>query len=177
MMPLGKMDRAIIFSALAVLAAAMPAFHAEARRRQPQPVCDPVAQAARRAATPVAVLIAGFDGNGDARVDRAELRAGSERMFTLADGNGDGMVSLIELARWSTQWLGSPDGLPGRFDFDRDQDDKVSKAEFGAELLRRFTALDTDHDGMVTRAEILVAPPMAGCTAEAGVQPPANKPR
>ena len=106
-------------------------------------------------AYPAAVMIAGMDANGDARVTRAELAVAEARMFAAADGDRDGALGLIELADWARIWLGDQSAVPGRFDFDRDADDRVSRAEFVAELDRRFAGFDKDSDGVVERAELL----------------------
>lgn len=112
-----------------------------------------------RSVAPAGVLIAGFDGDGDARTSRDELRAGTARSFGLADLDRNGRLSLIELSNWSTTWLGDASALPGRFDFDRDADDFVSSAEFAAELDRRFVRYDADKDGFVVRGELLQSAP------------------
>lgn len=154
------------FTALIVLLLlSATATSALARREQrgPDPACDAVMLSIRAATSPAGVLIAGFDANGDGRVDRAELEAGIERMFRLADQNHDGSLSLIELSQWSMIWLGGPSAVPGRFDFDRDADDRVSASEFATELRRRFNGFDADKDGVVTRAELLVQAVPANC--------------
>ena len=110
-----------------------------------------------RSVAPVGVLIAGFDGDADARTSRDELRQGGSRAFALADADRNGKLTLIELSGWSTTWLGDASALPGRFDFDRDADDGISAAEFAAELDRRFVRYDADKDGFVVRAELLQA--------------------
>lgn len=111
-----------------------------------------------RSVTPAGVLIVGFDANGDARTSREELRLGTARSFGLADGDRNGALTLIELSNWSATWLGDISALPGRFDFDRDGDDRVSAAEFSAELDRRFVRFDADKDGAVGRGELLQLP-------------------
>lgn len=115
-------------------------------------------------ATPVALLFAGMDSNGDARITHAEARAAEERMFQAADGDHDGSLGLIELADWSQAWLGDQSAVPGRFDFDRNGDDKISKAEFIAELERRFAGFDKNSDGVIERSELITValPPSQG---------------
>ena len=115
-------------------------------------------------ATPVALLFAGMDTNGDARITRAELKAAEEHMFAAADADRDGSIGLIELADWSRVWLGDQSAIPGRFDFDRNGDDHISKAEFVAELDRRFASFDKNSDGVVERSELITiaAPPSQG---------------
>src|SRR3546814_2830478 len=85
---------------------------------------------------------------------KAELKAGTERMFSVADHDRHGDLSLIELSEWAAVWLGGQSAVPGRFDFDRDQDDRISRTEFVAELERRFAGFDADKDGRVDRREL-----------------------
>lgn len=150
--------------ALALLAGGALAQPTPDNRRGPPPAGQPGLPGAPqgpvlsgRAAPPIALLFVGFDANGDGRTDRAELDAGEARNFALADTGRDGALGLIELAEWSRIWLGDISALPGRFDFDRDGDDRVSPAEFRAELGRRFAAMDTDKDGALTRNELLLS--------------------
>src|SRR3546814_14801507 len=88
---------------------------------------------------------------------KAELKAGTERMFSVADHDRHGDLSLIELSAWAAVWLGGQSAVPGRFDFDRDQDDRISRTEFVAELARRFAGFDADKDGRVDRRDLLTA--------------------
>src|SRR3546814_17570396 len=80
---------------------------------------------------------------------KAELKAGTERMFSVADHDRHGDLSLIELSEWAAVWLGGQSAVPGRFDFDRDQDDRISRTEFVAELARRFAAFDRSDERRV----------------------------
>lgn len=106
-------------------------------------------------ATPVAILIGAFDRDGDRIVSREEFDAGVAASFTFGDENRDGAISLIEQGHWAEIELGSQGALPGRFDFDRDGDNRISQAEFVAEFARRFAGFDKDKDGRITRAELL----------------------
>jgi hypothetical protein len=69
-------------------------------------------------------------------------------------GSGDDM-GLLELSRWSVRWLGHQGARPGRFDFDSDGDDRITRAEFAAELARQFDRLDADRDGALVRSELI----------------------
>lgn len=129
-------------------------------QQPPAPPPPPPEDAARaRAAAsissePVALLIAGFDADGDARVTRAEFDAGVARSFP-PDAPAEGL-SLIGLSNWSIRWLGNQGALPGQFDFDADGDDRISRAEYAAELGRRFDRFDANRDGALDRAELVV---------------------
>ena len=106
-------------------------------------------------ASPVALMIAGFDRDGDAVVTRAEFDAGVARSFADGDADKDGRIKLIELSNWSVKWLGNAGALPGQFDFDRDGDDAISRAEYAAEFDRRFVGFDKDKDGNIWRVELI----------------------
>ena len=121
------------------------------------PPSPPAPGAGARSYAPAALLFAGFDANADARLDRAELAAGVARMWAAADPQHEGSIGLIGLGDWAQVWLGDQSAPPGRFDFDRDGDDRITAAEFKAEFDRQFAKFDADKSGTVTRAEMLQA--------------------
>lgn len=155
-MKMPKLGMLILAGCVALTTFAAPAV---ARKDKPavDPVCDPLTQSIRRNTSAAGLLIGGFDGDGDAATDKAEMKAGTERMFSAADSDRNGELSLIELSEWAAVWLGGQSAVPGRFDFDRDQDDRISRTEFVAELERRFAGFDADKDGRVDRRELLTA--------------------
>ena len=106
-------------------------------------------------ASPLGLAIVGFDRDGDLSVTRPEYDWGASKSFAGFDRNNDGFLSLIELTPWSEATLGNSGALPGRFDFDRDGDDKVSQAEFSALFGARFTALDKNNDKALSRSELV----------------------
>ena len=106
-------------------------------------------------AEPLALAIAGFDGDHDARTSRAELDSAVARTFSAADTNGDGALGYIEYSGWAQTWLGSQSALPGPFAVDTDGDNRITRGEFSGELGRQFDRLDADHDSAVTHAELL----------------------
>lgn len=106
-------------------------------------------------ALPEALMIAGFDRDGDTRVSRAEYDAGIVREWTRADANGDGIVGAIEHGTWAALVLGSPGALPNLLDLDKDGDDRISRAEFIGYFAARFAALDKDGDGSIARSELI----------------------
>ena len=137
----------------------MLAAPAPAQDKQKEKAPDPLTMPTRPtiSATPVAIMIAGFDRDADARVTRAEFDAGVEHSFKAGDANGDGAISLIELSNWAATWLGNAGALPGQYDFDREgEDDRISADEYRAEFGRRWDSLDKDRDGVLTRAELIV---------------------
>lgn len=124
------------------------------------PASPPAPGAGARSYAPVALLFAGFDANADRRLDRAEIEAGIARAWKAADPQGARSIGLIELGDWAADWLGDQSAPPGRFDFDRNGDDRISAAEFKAEFERQFAKFDANRDGFVTRAEMLQAAPV-----------------
>jgi hypothetical protein len=106
-------------------------------------------------ATPFTLAIAAFDRNGDLKVSRNEYEWGVAKAFAGADRNGDETLSLIEFGGWAEATLGNAGALPGRFDFDRDGDDRISRAEFRRLFAARFATLDTNRDAALVRAELI----------------------
>lgn len=107
------------------------------------------------AAAPVALMIAAFDRNGDAQVTRAEYDAGVAASFASVAGDPGGSMSPIDLDHWAERWLGNKGALPGFYDFDTNSDNRVSREEFVARFNQIFDGYDADHDGILTRAELL----------------------
>ena len=116
----------------------------------------PVAQSpATMIASPMAMAIAGFDADGDGRTSRAELTAGIARSFAAIDTAHRGKLRYLDYADWALRWLGDRNALPSPLELDTDGDDAVSLAEVQARFAAEFDRLDTDHDGYVSRAELL----------------------
>lgn len=126
-----------------------------------QPVAPDVPGAAPRqplatiVAEPVAMLIAACDQNGDASVARAELAACLARSFAGADPAHAGSIGYIGYSDWALKWLGDRNALPGPFEVDADGDNRITLPELQARFDTIFTRLDRDHDGTLTRAELL----------------------
>lgn len=106
-------------------------------------------------AEPVAVMIAAFDADGDARVTRAECMAGVTRTFNSIDTSGKGWLGYIEFADWAERWLGDRNALPSPYETDTDGDNRVTLAELQAKIATIFNRLDKNKDGVLTRAELL----------------------
>lgn len=105
-------------------------------------------------ASPVALMIAGMDRDGDGSISRAEFDAAVARSFDRAS-RGAAPLSLIDLSNWARDNLGDPGARPGQFDFDTNGDDQISRAEFLARFDQIFTARDKNGDGALGRAELL----------------------
>lgn len=106
-------------------------------------------------AEPVALMIAAFDADGDARVTRAECIAGVTRSFKSIDTTGKGWLGYIEFADWAERWLGDRNALPSPFETDSDGDNHITLDELQAKILVIFDRLDRNHDGVLVRAELL----------------------
>jgi hypothetical protein len=106
-------------------------------------------------ATPLALAIVGFDRDGDLQVSRPEYDWGVSKSFAGFDRDSDGFLSLIERTPWSEVTLGNAGALPGRFEFDRDGDDKIVRAEFVALFAARFVDLDKNRDATLSRSELV----------------------
>lgn len=116
-------------------------------QRQPQP--------ATIIAEPVAMMIAAFDADGDARVTRAEFDAGVRRSFDSVDPQKSDAIGYLAFADWAEKWLGNRNAVPSPFEVDRDGDGKIHYAELATRFAQFFTRFDTDKDGVITRAELL----------------------
>ncbi len=123
------------------------------------PADHPVA--ATLVAEPVAVLLAGFDADGDARTTRAEVEAGIARSFAAVAGPAPSM-GYIAYADWSERWLGDRTALPGPFEVDRDGDGRITPDELQARIAAIFVRIDRDKDGVLTRPELLTIRSMPG---------------
>jgi len=106
-------------------------------------------------AEPVAVMLSGFDSNGDARITRAEAEAGVARSFASVDTDRKGSLGYIEFADWAERWLGDRNALPSPFETDSDGDNRITLAELQAKIASIFTRLDRDKNGVLTHAELL----------------------
>lgn len=141
--------RAAALCVVAVLA--MPA-----GAQQPAGATPPVRQSlATIVAEPVAMMIAACDQNDDALVSRTELDTCLAKSFATADGARKGPIGYIDYSDWALKWLGDRNALPSPFEVDADGDNRITLAELQARFDTIFTRLDHDHDGSVSRAELL----------------------
>lgn len=138
--------------------AATPALAQQAPIPPVTPV-QPAQPAATVMAEPVAMMIAAFDRDGDARVTRAEFDAGLRATFDNIDTRKTGALGYIAFSDWSERWLGDRNTLPSPFETDRDGDNKISWDELAARFDLFFTRFDTNKDGVLVRSELLTFRP------------------
>ncbi|GAA0748696.1 EF-hand domain-containing protein [Sphingomonas sp. ABOLD] len=151
-----------LFLLLAACTAALPAAAQQRPASDPITVNAPGAQPqATVIAEPVALLIAGFDSDGDARVTRAEFDAGLKRSFDSADTGHTGSLGYIAYSDWSLRWMGDRNTLPSPFEMDRDGDNKVSWSEFQDRFAQIWTRFDKNKDGVIERSELVTIRPPA----------------
>lgn len=115
----------------------------------------PQQPAATMVIEPAAMLLATFDADGDGRTSRTEMAAGIRRTFAAIDTARAGRLGYLAFADWAERWLGDRNALPSPFETDTDGDNQITEAELEAQFGRIFDRLDKDHDGYLTRAELL----------------------
>jgi Ca2+-binding EF-hand superfamily protein len=128
---------------------------APALAQQTAPPPKPQQPAANIIAEPVAMMIAAFDSDGDARVTRAEFDAGLRRSFDSIDTAHRGAIGYIAFADWAERWLGDRNALPSPFEVDRDGDNRISFDELATRFDLYFTRFDADKDGVIVRSELV----------------------
>lgn len=101
------------------------------------------------------IWLAGLDQNNDYAISQIEFNQGKQAAFTTADVNNDQRLTLFELDDWRVKALGSADASPGRFMFDPDFDQEITRSEFDDTLDGLFTRSDKDKDGVLYRSELV----------------------
>ncbi len=149
---------------LSLLLAAFLATPALAQERPAQDAAPPVpARPGQPAATvivePVAMMIAAFDADGDAKVTRAEFDAGLKHSFDSIDTGHTGAIGYIAFSDWAERWMGDRNTLPSPFETDRDGDNKISYAELAARFDLLFARFDANKDGVIERKELVTIRP------------------
>lgn len=119
---------------------------------RPQPAANIIVE-------PVAMMIAAFDADGDARVTHAEFDAGLRRSFDAIDTRQSGALGYIAFSDWAERWLGDRNTLPSPFETDRDGDNRITFAELADRFALLFARFDTDKDGVLVRRELVTIRP------------------
>jgi len=100
------------------------------------------------------------DANQDGAVDRAEFDAQGASHFKELDANGDGFVSADELKAFHDAQRAKFEATKGDRaaemikHFDKDNDGKLSEAEWPAKRKLTFADADANKDGAVTADEV-----------------------
>jgi hypothetical protein len=103
---------------------------------------------------PVAMMLAGFDSDGDGRITQAEMTAGVARSFA-AIANGAPSLSYIGYGDWAERWLGDSNAVPSSFEIDRNGDGQVTLDELQERIGAIFDRLDGDKDHVLTHKELI----------------------
>ena len=99
------------------------------------------------------------DANGDGVLDAEDAAARADRAFARLDGNGDGQISRAEWDAARSSRAGRRHARAERGGAERrlarraDRNGRVTRAEALARAVERFSALDANGDGVVTRVE------------------------
>lgn len=142
----------LLLAALIATPAAAQTAPAPGDKPQPQPAANLIAE-------PVALMIAAFDSDGDAKVTRAEFDAGLRHSFDSADPQRSGSIGYLRYSDWAEQWLGNRNALPSPFEVDTDGDNHITFAELAARFDLFFARFDVNKDGVLTRAELITLRP------------------
>lgn len=103
-----------------------------------------------------------YDADSDGQISLQEFQAGGDALFAKLDADNDGRLSTEELAAAGGHW-----GRPGHDQrseqtrphrgfarMDADGDGFVTRAEFDAARMARFSALDADGNGVIDAEEL-----------------------
>ena len=99
-----------------------------------------------------------LDANGDGQITKAEITAKQKAEFEAADTNKDGVLSKQEMIAAATAKMAKRiearvDRMMSKKDSDKDGSLSLTEMEAGSHMERMFDRLDTNHDGVVTKAE------------------------
>ena len=92
-------------------------------------------------------LFLSFDTDGDGRITREEVEAGTAAAFKKADANGDGHLTAFEQINWAESLPTRDDTLANPVRFDPNLDRRVSPEEFEtviAELAEHYVEETSD---------------------------------
>jgi Ca2+-binding EF-hand superfamily protein len=134
------------------------------------------------AATISVPLLAQAPGGGMQRDQtRQEAQQRADMMFQMMDANRDGTVTRTEAEQAAAQFAARSGGDEGRgggriqcmIDQAFGTAQSLTQAQFEAQALARFDAMDLNHDGVVTAAERQQARQMRGqAQPQPAPQPP-----
>lgn len=105
-------------------------------------------------AQPTAILFASYDLNRDRIISMDEFEAAATAEWALASPTGQ-PLGLLDLRSWKITSLGHQDVEPGSRQFDYDGDGMTTSHEFKGYLERRFSSLDKNADGQLSREELV----------------------
>lgn len=104
---------------------------------------------------PVGMMVAACDRNHDQQTSADEVRSCVENSFATIDTQASGTIGYIQYGDWAERNLGDRNALPSPFEIDANHDNRISLSELEADIARIFARFDTNHDGIVTRPELL----------------------
>ncbi len=108
------------------------------------------------------------DTNGDGLISKAENRAMLEARFARMDADNDGSIEAGErgkkMGKRGEGRGGKRGGRggSGMMMADTDKDGVITRAEYDAQSAQRFTKLDSNNDGRITKDEMRAGRPQRG---------------
>jgi Ca2+-binding EF-hand superfamily protein len=118
-------------------------------------VCIGLASGARAQMARSGAFLDNADANHDGQITRDEFITARAATFDKLDRNHDGVWTADDYAivkRFRPQAAEKLDALLA--DSDADHDGRVTREEFNAAPTRLFDRIDTNHDGVIDRAEL-----------------------
>jgi hypothetical protein len=104
-------------------------------------------------------LFLSFDTNGDGRITREELAAGTSAAFRTADTNGDGYLTAFEQISWADSLPTRDDSLTNPVRFDPNLDRRVSPEEFEAVIAELADHYVEDSSDVIVIASLKAPKP------------------
>lgn len=121
--------------------------------RQSKPLGNPSLPLEHGIPTANDPLLFAIDTNHDGTISAAELAAAGTTLPAL-DKNHDGVITAEEM----TTQLQTPDDRTNRMlaEYDTNHDTRIARNEVPDRMLTQFDRIDGDHDGSLTREEMIV---------------------